>query len=271
MSSKSSIGVFDSGFGGLSILKEIVKTLPKYNYVYLGDTARTPYGNRSQEIIYEFTKEGIEFLFQNGCDLVILACNTASSEALRKIQQEFLPKKYPNKKVIGVIIPGAEEAVTKTKNKKIGVLATPATVSSGAFKREIQKLDNKIKVYEIPAPMLVPLVEAGEDKSESAKILIKKYVDEVCSFGIDTLILGCTHYGILESEIKKCAKGVTVLSEGKIVEKKLKEYFTRHSEIEKKLSKKQNIKFYTTDSKENFDILGGRFFGKKINSKRIDL
>jgi glutamate racemase len=278
MSSKSSIGIFDSGFGGLSILKEIVKVLPQYNYIYLGDTARAPYGSRSQEIIYEFTCEGIEFLFQNGCDLVILACNTASSEALRKIQQEFLSKKYPNlppgqasKKVLGVIIPGAEIATLKTQNKKIGVLATEATVSSGAFKREIQKLDSKIKVYEVPAPMLVPLIEAGEDKSESAKMLVEQYVKEVCSHGIDTLILGCTHYGILESQIKKYTKGVNVLSEGKIVARKLKEYLVKHDEVEKNLSKKKNIKFYTTDSEEKFNILGGRFFGAKINSKKVDL
>ncbi|MES2409359.1 MAG: glutamate racemase [Patescibacteria group bacterium] len=267
----SSIGIFDSGFGGLSILKEIVKVLPVCDYVYLGDTARAPYGSRSQEIIYEFTCEGIEFLFQNRCDLVILACNTASSEALRKIQQEFLPKKYPGKKVLGVIIPGAEEAVLKTKNKKIGVLATEATAASGAFKREIQKLDKQIKVYEVPAPMLVPLVEAGEDKSKSTKILVKQYVDEVCSHGIDTLILGCTHYGILEGVIKKFTKGVSVLSEGKIVAKKLKAYLGKHSEIEQRLIKKKNITFYTTDSKEKFDRLGSRFFGTKINSKKIDL
>lgn len=274
----SRIGIFDSGFGGLSILKEITKMLPQYDYIYLGDTARAPYGNRSQEVIYEFTREGVGFLFQNGCDLVILACNTASSEALRKIQQEFLPEKYPNlptdqsaKKVLGVLIPGAEEAVSRTKNKKIGVLATDATVSSGAFKREIQKLDKHIKVYEVGAPMLVPLVEAGEDKSEGAKILIKKYADKVCSHDIDTLILGCTHYGILENQIKKYTKGVNVLSEGKIVAKKLKEYLARHTEIDSKLSKKKNIKFYTTDSKDKFDVLGGRFFGTKINSKKIDL
>ncbi len=267
----SSIGIFDSGFGGLSILSEIVKILPQYDYVYLGDTARAPYGSRSQEIIYEFTCEGIEFLFHSGCDLVILACNTASSEALRKIQQEFLPKKYPDKKVLGVIIPGAEEAVTQTKNRKIGVLATEATVSSGAFKREIQKLDSKIKVYEVPAPMLVPLIEAGEDKSESAKLMIKKYVDEVCAHSIDTLILGCTHYGILEKEIKRCAGDTVVLSEGKIVARKLVQYLERHNEINKKLSKKKHIKFYTTDSKEKFDRLGSRFFGEKINSKRVNV
>ncbi|MDB5204886.1 MAG: Glutamate racemase [Candidatus Taylorbacteria bacterium] len=267
----SRIGIFDSGFGGLSILKEIVRVLPEYSYIYLGDTARAPYGNRSQEIIYEFTKEGIEFLFRNGCDLVILACNTASSEALRKIQQEFLPKKYPYKKVLGVIIPGAEEAVLKTKNKKIGVLATEATVSSGAFKREIQKLNKSIKVFEVAAPMLVPLVEAGEDKSESAKILIRQYVIDVCRHSIDTLVLGCTHYGILESEIKKTSKGITILSEGKIVAKKLKEYLERHDEIKKKLTKKKSIQFYTTDSKDKFDRLGSRFFGEKISSKKVDL
>lgn len=277
-SSMSRIGVFDSGFGGLSILKEIVKVIPQYDYVYLGDTARAPYGNRSQETIYEFTCEGIEFLFKNGCDLVVLACNTASSEALRKIQQEFLPEKYPNssdpqtgKKVLGVIIPGAEEAVIKTRNKKIGVLATEATVSSGAFKREIQKLDKRIKVYEVAAPMLVPLVEAGEDRGESVGMLIKKYVKEVCVHDIDTLVLGCTHYGILESQIKKHANGIKVFSEGKVVAKKLKEYLGRHNEIAKRLSKKGRRMFYTTDSKEKFDKLGSEFFGSEVNSKKVNL
>ncbi len=271
MINKGKIGVFDSGFGGLSILKEIVKTMPSYDYIYLGDTARTPYGNRSQEIIYKFTKEGIDFLFKNGAELVILACNTASSEALRKIQQEYLLKYNKDKKVLGVIIPASEEAVLKTKNKKIGVLATEATVASGAFKREIQKLDKGIKVYEIPAPLLVPIVEAGEDKSISAKMIIKKYIEKVSKYSIDTLILGCTHYGILEKEIENNSGGINIISEGKIVAKKLKDYLERHKEIGKRISKTKHIEFYTTDSKGKFDTLGTRFFGGKVSSKRIEL
>lgn len=268
---KGKIGVFDSGFGGLSILKEIVKVLPNYNYIYLGDTARTPYGNRSQEIIYKFTKEGIDFLFKNGAEIIILACNTASSEALRKIQQEYLPEFYNGKKVLGVVIPASEEAVTRTRNKRIGVLATVATVASGSFKREIQKIDKMIKVYEVPAPLLVPIVEAGEDNSESARMIIKKYVKNVSAHGIDTLILGCTHYGILEREIKKNVTGIKVVSEGKIVAQKLKSYLDRHGDIKAKISRTKHIEFCTTDSKGKFDVLASRFFGKKIRSKTVEL
>jgi glutamate racemase len=267
---KGKIGIFDSGFGGLSILKEIVKVLPNYDYIYLGDTARAPYGNRSQEIIYKFTKEGIDFLFKNGAEIIILACNTASSEALRKIQQVYLPKYHKDKKVLGVIIPASEDAVLKTKNKRIGVLATVATVESGAFKREIQKLDKSIKVYEVPAPLLVPIVEAGEDKSDGAKRIIKSYVDKISKYKIDTLILGCTHYGILEKEIENNVAGINIISEGKIVAQKFKDYLQRHHEISDRLSKKKTRVFYTTDSREKFDDHGSRFFGTKIHSKTIE-
>ncbi len=265
------IGVFDSGFGGLSVMKEIVKVLPEYDYVYFGDSARAPYGSRSQEVIYEFTKQGVEFLFESGAELVILACNSASSEALRKLQQEYLPPNHPNKKVLGVIIPAAEEAVLKTKNKHIAVLATEATVSSGAFKREIKKLSKNSKVTEVPAPLLVPLVEAGEDKSESTKMLVKKYVTQALQGGADTLVLGCTHYGILESQIKQVAKDAGLVSEGKIVAHSLKKYLDRHSEIVSKLSKYKTTLFFTSDRSDKFDLFGSRFFGKKIKSKTIHL
>jgi len=265
------IGIFDSGFGGLSIMKEIVKKLPGYDYIYLGDTARTPYGSRSQDVIFEFTKQGVDFLFKNGAELVILACNTASSEALRKIQSEYLPQKYKGKKVLGVIIPGAEEAVLKTINKKIAVLATEATIASGAFKREIQKIDKTVRVYEVGAPLLVPLIEAGEDKSESAKLLIKQYVKVALKYKPDTLILGCTHYGILEKEIKRNADDVLIISEGHVVARKLADYLTRHVEILVKLSKQNRLEFFTTDQSENFNKLGSRFFGKKIKSNQVNL
>lgn len=265
------IGVFDSGFGGLSILKHIVKKIPNYHYIYLGDSARTPYGSRSQETIYNFTKEGVDFLFKEGSEIIILACNTASSEALRKIQQEYLPKYYPDKKVLGVIIPSVEDAVLKTKTKKIGVLATEATVASGAFKREIQKLDKRIKINEVGAPLLVPLIEAGEEKSKSAEILIQKYLKKVLKKDIDTLILGCTHYEILAKQIQKNAKGIQIISEGNIVAQKLKDYLKRHKEIDPNLSKKKCIEFFTTDDNKKFDSLGGRFFGSVVKSKKINL
>ncbi len=268
---KGKIGVFDSGFGGLSILKDIVGVLPQYDYVYLGDTARTPYGSRSQEVILEFTKQGVDFLFEHGAEIIILACNTASSEALRKIQQEYLPEKYPDKKVLGVIIPTAEEAVLETKNKKIGILATEATVRSCAFEREIKKINGQIEVFQIPAPLLVPIVEAGNIQTEATYLIVRDYVKNILAHDVDTIILGCTHYGILESVIKKYSGEAKIISEAPIIAKKLKEYLLRHSEIEGKLVKNNVVKFFTTDTKEKFDTLGSRFFGKDIFSNVVNI
>ncbi len=264
------IGVFDSGFGGINILKGIVKTLPQYDYIYLGDSARNPYGTRSPETIFEFTKQSVEFLFKQNCQIIILACNTASSDALRKIQMEYLPKKYPERKVLGVLIPASEVAANKTKNKRIGILATEATVSSESFKREILKLDPKIKIFQKSAPLFVPIVEAGEEKSIIADDIVKKYLPFVYKNKIDTLILGCTHYGILKSKIKKhIPKSVQIISEEDIIGGKLQDYLKRHHEIEKKLSKKKQRIFYSTDITDRFKILGSRFFGSKIKVKKV--
>lgn len=262
---KKAIGVFDSGFGGLSVLRHIVRVLPEYDYVYLGDTARMPYGARSQEVIYEFTQQAVDFLFQNNCELIILACNTASSEALRKIQQEYLPKYYPKKRVLGVIIPAAEEAIEVTGNNKIGVMATESAVASGAFERELKKLNPLAQVFQQGCPLLVPIVESGEQNSEITDVILRKYITPLMKKNIDTLILGCTHYGILESKIKNITgQNIRVISEGKIVAKKMKQYLQRHSEIERILSKKRRITFYTTDITNRFKDLGSKFFGKKI-------
>ena len=269
MNNNKSIGIFDSGFGGLNIMKGIAKELPEYDYIYLGDTARVPYGNRSREIIYEFTKQAVDFLFSKNCELIIFACNTASSDALRRIQQEYLPSQYPGKKVLGVIIPAVEFAVTKTKNKRIGIVATEGTVSSESFIRELLKIDRDIKIYQNACPLLVPIIEAGEHNSKIVDVLLKKYLKPLIDKKIDTLILGCTHYGILESRIRKIVgKDVNVISEEKIVAKKLKDYLLRHSEIEKKLTKNRMRDFYSTDLTEKFDILGSKFFGNKIQAKK---
>lgn len=266
-----SIGVFDSGFGGLSILKGIVKAIPEYNYVYLGDSDRAPYGDRSQETIYEFTKQAVDFLFKQNCEIIILACNTASSESLRKIQQTYLPKYYPNKKVLGVLMPGAEVAVDKKTIKNIAVFATEATVSSGSFKREILKLDPKIQVTEIACSLFVSIVESGEHNSDFADEAIKKYV-KLLPKKLDALILGCTHYGILKNKIKKhLPKEVRVISEEEIIGKKLKEYLKKHSEIENKLSLKGQRTFYSTDITDKFETLGSDFFGQKIKVKKANL
>jgi len=269
---KGAIGVFDSGFGGLNILKHIVKKLPQYDFVYLGDSIRAPYGPRSQEVIFDFTLQAVNFLFKKGCCLVILACNTASSEALRKIQQKWLIKNFPENKVLGVIIPAVEKAVETTKNNKIGVIATQGTVNSMAFNKEIKKRNFKIKVFEQACPLLVPIVEAGEDNSEIADIALKKYLKPLLIKKIDLLILGCTHYGILEKKIKQIVgKDVNIISEGKVVAQKLADYLKKHSEIEKRLNKNSQRLFLTTDLTDNFQRLGSKFFGKKIKPQKIIL
>lgn len=269
---QKNIGVFDSGSGGIDILRGIIKELPSYDYLYLGDTARTPYGTRSKEVVYEFTKQAVDFMFANNCELVIFACNTASSDALRKIQQEYLPKHYPDKKVLGVLIPAAEEAVTKTKNKKIGVIATERTVQSGAFVRELTKIEPKIKVFQNPSPLLVPIIEEGEQDSKIMKMILENYLNPLKTKGIDTLILGCTHYGIVEKQIKKIVgPDITVISEAKIVPKKLINYLRRHPEIDKRLGKNSKVNFYTTDLTQKFVLLGSKFFGKKIKALKVSL
>ena len=268
-----SIGVFDSGFGGLLVLKDIVRLLPAYDYVYLGDTARVPYGNRSPEVVYEFTRQAVDFLFSKGCELIIIACNTASAEALRRIQQEHLPEAYGRtKRVLGVVVPAAEEAVAKTENARVGLIATEGTVNSGAFRKELIRRKKSIKVFSQSAPLLVPLIETGEYASEPAKLILKKYLSPLFAKKIDTLILGCTHYGILKREIQKLAgKRVLILSEGTVVARKLREYLLRHSEIDSRLSRRSRRVFYTTDLTRRFAKLGSRFFGSPVRAIRADL
>lgn len=269
---KGFIGVFDSGFGGIDVLRGIVRELPNYNYIYLGDTARTPYGTRSKEVVYEFVKQAVDFLFKNNCRLIVFACNTASSDALRKIQKEYLPKHYSGKKVLGVLIPAAEEAVSKTVNKKIGVIATEGTVYSSAFVREITKLEPSVKVFQRACPLLVPIVEAGEENSKATELIIGDYLRPLKKEGIDTLILGCTHYGILEKKIRRAVGvRVRVVSESKIVPRKLKGYLKKHPEIERDLGKNKTVRFYSTDLTDKFTQLGSKFFGKKIKAQKVTL
>lgn len=257
------IGVFDSGFGGLHILKYLIKELPEYNFIYLGDTARVPYGTRSKKIVHQFTEQAVDFLFRKNCGLVVLACNTASSDALRKIQREYLVKNYPDRRVLGVLIPAAEEAVAKTRGR-VGVIATPGTVSSGAFEREIKKLNPEIKVFQQACPLLVPIIEAGEEKNKITEIMLKQYLAPLLKKKIDTLILGCTHYGIVEKKIKKIAGNVEIISEEKILAGKLKDYLARHPEIV--LSKNSKRTFYSTDGS-----FPEKFFGGEIKTKIVSL
>lgn len=261
----SPIGVFDSGFGGLEILRELVSLLPEYDFLYLGDTARNPYGTRSQEVIYQFTEQAVDYLFEQNCPLIVLACNTVSSRALRKIQQDYLPKNFPTRRVLGVVIPACEEAVGITKNNKIGVIGTEGTVESDVFVRELIKLNSKVEVFQQACPLLVSIVESGEDENQVADIALKNYFAPLVRKGIDTLILGCTHYGILEKKIGQVVgKKMRLIIEGKVVANKLQKYLERHPEIKSQLSVKSRVRFLTTDLSEKFEILGSRFFGRPI-------
>lgn len=268
------IGVFDSGYGGLTVLKEIVKALPQYDYIYLGDNARAPYGSRSYDTVYQYTLECVKKLFEQGCELVILACNTASAKALRTIQQKDLPKIDPNKRVLGVIRPTTEIIGNLSKTKNVGILGTAGTVSSGSYVVEIEKFFPDIHVYQQACPQLVPLIENNEIDNAGADFFIQKYVHELMDQeqNIDAVVLGCTHYPLIQDKIKKYLPAhVQLLSQGPIIAEGLKLYLSRHPEIEKKCSKNARLEFYTTDAPETFDKSGTLFFGGKINSKHLSL
>lgn len=270
----SPIGVFDSGYGGLTVLKAIVEKLPYYDYIYIGDNARAPYGNRSFDAVYEYTLQSVEWLFQKRCPLIILACNTASAKALRSIQQKDLPKLGNNKRVLGVIRPSAEVIGNYSKTNRIGILGTNGTVASLSYPLEIEKFYPKIKVYQHACPLWVPLVENNEYSSPGADYFVEKDVNELLnnSNEIDTILLGCTHYPLLTGKIKKyLPQNVQLISQGEIVAASLKNYLFRHPEIEKKCSKNGQIQFYTTDSAKDFDKHSAIFFGKPVMSNHIDL
>ena len=268
------IGIFDSGYGGLTILKEIKAKLPEYDYIYLGDNARSPYGTRSFETVYEYTLECVEWFFNQGCPLVILACNTASAKALRSIQQNDLHKIGPSKRVLGVIRPTTEVIGQFTKTGKVGILATNGTVISNTYPIEIQKFYPDIQVYQEACPMWVPLVENNEYNNPGADYFIQKNINNLLqqSGSIDTILLGCTHYPLLMDKIKNAIPaGVTVLSQGEIVAKSLGEYLQKHPEIEEKCSKDRRVVFYTTDSTDDFDSHASIFYGKEVKSIYLSL
>ena|SRR3989344_2037872 len=261
------IGFFDSGFGGLTVLREVKKILPQYSYVYLGDNARTPYGSRDGKTIYEFTAEGVRKLFEKGAELIILACNTSSSNALRQIQQEFLPAHFPEKKVLGIIIPTAEEIGRFTHTGEIGVLATEATVASLVYPKEIAKTNPHIKVYAQACPLFVPAIEAGEVDSPVFDKLIEEYLGSLFSQSgqIDAVLLGCTHYATIEGRIKNhLPQKVNLVSQGPIIAQKLEDYLSRHPEIESKLEKRGSRLFLTTDGRKEVETLSGMFYGEPI-------
>lgn len=265
------IGFFDSGFGGLTVLKEVTKLLPDYSYVYLGDNARTPYGSRSQEIIYEYTRQGVEELFKQGAQLVILACNTASAVALRKLQHEWLPKNYPERKILGIFKPTVEEA-ENFNSSVIGLFATQATVDSQAFVREIAKVDSDMEVAQQACPLLVPIIESGElGKLDD---IVNGYVNNLFqkNKNIGTIILGCTHYAIIEDVFRRhIHQDVQIISQGKIVAESLKKYLDRRPDIKKCLGKDCRRLFFTTENSPRINRLAQLFYGEKIRLEVIKL
>ena len=268
------IGVFDSGYGGLTILDKIREVLPEYDYIYLGDNARAPYGTRSFEVVYEFTRQAVNKLFDMGCHLVILACNTASAQALRSIQMNDLPQIDPARRVLGVIRPTVECVGEISKNQHIGVLATAGTIKSESYPLEIHKLFPEIQVSGTACPMWVSLVENNESQDEGADYFIRKYIDQLLSKDpqIDTVILGCTHFPILLPKIRQYIPDhISVIAQGEYVAESLKDYLKRHPEMDAKCTKNGNCQFYTTEAEEKFSESASTFLKQQISVKHITL
>ena len=268
------IGVFDSGYGGLTVLKEIKARLPEYDYIYLGDNARAPYGSRSFDTVYQYTLECVEWFFNQGCPLVVLACNTASAKALRTIQQNDLPLMDLSKRVLGVIRPTTEIIGNFTKNNKVGILGTQGTVQSNSYPIEIAKFFPDVKVYQQACPMWVPLIENNEYNSPGADYFIEKNIQQLLnqSSDIDTILLACTHYPLLLDKLKLFVpEETTILSQGEIVANSLVDYLERHPELEQQCAKNGRLAFYTTDSAQDFDNHGAIFFGQPVLSTHLEL
>lgn len=268
------IGIFDSGLGGLTILDGIRHRMPQYDFIYLGDNARAPYGTRSFDVVYQFTLQAVEKLFSMGCPLIILACNTASAKALRSIQQKYLPQAFPNRRVLGVIRPTAEVVGTLTKSNHIGILATEGTVRSESYKLEIQKLYPATTIVGQACPMWVPLVENGEYDKPGADYFIKDSIDKLLTADsqIDTIILGCTHYPLLLPKIKQYTpKGITLIPQGQYIAESLQEYLQRHQEMEHNITKGGTCKYFTTESSEKFSESASVFLNEPIEAIHITL
>lgn len=266
------IGIFDSGYGGLTILKEIVQELPEHDFLYLGDNARSPYGTRSFETIYDYTLEAVKYLFSQGCQLVVLACNTASAKALRSIQQLDLPKIAPDKRVLGVIRPTTEIIGQLTSNHQIGVLATNGTVKSESYLIEINRFFPEAQVFQQACPMWVPLIENGEMDGAGTEYFVHKYLNELLSQSnqIDTVLLACTHYPLLLPMIRSfISQKIKVVSQGSIVAKSLKEYLQHHPNMDRLCSKNGQVVFQTTGDAIDFDEKGSVFFGGEVRSERV--
>jgi glutamate racemase len=268
------IGVFDSGYGGLTILDAIRKKLPQYDYLYLGDNARAPYGPRSFNIVYRFTLEAVKYLFDQGCHLVILACNTASAKALRNIQQNDLPNIDPTKRVLGVIRPTVEKIGEISHTGNIGILGTTGTIQSKSYDIEIEKIHPTFKVFSQSCPLWVPLVENLEAHGDGADYFVHKYINELLqqSNDIDSIILGCTHYPILIDKIRKYTPDhINIVEQGTIIADSLADYLNRHPEMDIKCSKNGSCSYLTTEDADKFNSLASIFLNENIDSKHINL
>lgn len=271
------IGVFDSGFGGLTVLRQLVNDLPDYKYIYFGDNARAPYGSKSQETIYSYTKEGVDFLLNQGCELIIIACNTASSEALRRIQQEHLPKLNSNIRVLGVLIPVAEilaaeakEIIQKHYEPKVALIGTVATINSRSYEKEISKLLPKFELLSLSTPLLTPLVEEGWVNKRVTKIVLRSYLKKLKTPFYDYLILGCTHYPFLEKQIRGIINRKTkIINTPLSVSIKLREYLNNHVEIKKNLVQSREVIIYTSDDLKSFVNFFNNHFSKEFKNKSL--
>ena len=268
------IGVFDSGYGGLTILSKVRELLPQYDYLYLGDNARSPYGSRSFEVVYEFTLQAVEKLFEMGCHLVILACNTASAKALRTIQMNNLPLLDENRRVLGVIRPTVETIGTLTRSRHVGVLATAGTIKSESYPLEIKKLYPDVEVSGKACPMWVPLVENGEADAVGADYFVEKYITELIrqDDSIDTVILGCTHYPLLLPKIRTyMPDNIQIVSQGELVAHSLKDYLHRHPEMDVKCTKQGSCRYLTSEAADKIAESASYFLNEQINVERISL
>lgn len=268
------IGVFDSGYGGLTVLKELVKRLPQYDYLYLGDNARAPYGTRSFDTVYHYTLDAVKWFFEQGCQLVILACNTASAKALRSIQQNDLPAIAPDRRVLGVIRPTTEIIGRYSETGEVGILATRGTVASESYPIEIAKFYPGIQTHQEACPMWVPIIENNEMDNAGTPHFIKKNINHLFQKGdhIDVILLACTHYPLMQEQIKEYVPvQVKLLTQGEIVAERLENYLQRHPEIEVKCSKNAQLQFFTTDDTADFDEKGSVFFGQKVVSQHVSL
>ena len=271
---RAPIGVFDSGFGGLTILRDIRRVLPQYDYLFVGDNARAPYGTRSRELVYEFTLQAVKHLFAQGCHLIILACNTASAEALRTIQQQDLPTLAPDRRVLGVVRPTVEYVGSQTRTGHIGVFGTPGTIASRSYNIEIEGMYPNFKVHGHACPMWVPLVENRESGNDGADYFVKKDIDLLMNEcpDIDTVILGCTHYPLLIDKINRYKpQGVNVIQQGPIVADSLADYLQRHPEIERHCSRGGTCQYFTTEDPDHFSPLASVFVNERVDAHRIIL